>query len=165
MATAWGVELDDAGEVGAVVAARAREGGGWRVEVVFYQPAQLLPAALGAAYGAEPDGVGVFCDPMLIAPVLEELRNRVWLHSLEAVDVAAAAGQFRAAVKARQVTAVEHPALEQALTYAARRPLAAAFGFERRRVPCDMSLLNASAFALWGLRRNEATAAPGVWVI
>jgi hypothetical protein len=165
METAWGVELDDAGEMGAVVAARPRDGGGWRVEVVFYQPAQLLPAAAGGAYDAEPDGVGVFCDPMLIAPVLEALRGRVWLHTMEAVDVAAAAGQFRQAVKAREVTAAEHPALEQALTYAMRRPLAAAFGFERRRVPCDMSPLNAAAFALWGLRRNESAAEAGVWVI
>jgi hypothetical protein len=102
---------------------------------------------------------------MLIAPVLEELRNRVWLHTLEAVDVAAAAGQFRTAVKARQITAVEHPALEQALTFAMRRPLAAAFGFERRRVPCDMSPLNAAAFGLWGLRQNEAAADPGIWVL
>jgi hypothetical protein len=165
METAWGVELDDTGEMGAAVAARPREGGGWRVEVVFYQPAQLLPAAIGAAYDSEPDAVGVFCDPMLIAPVLEELRNRVWLHTLEAVDVAAAAGQFRTAVKARQITAVEHPALEQALTFAMRRPLAAAFGFERRRVPCDMSPLNAAAFGLWGLRQNEAAADPGIWVL
>jgi hypothetical protein len=107
----------------------------------------------------------VFVDPMLIAPVLEGLRNRVWLHTMEAVDVAAAAGQFRAAVKARLITAGEHPALEQALTYAMRRPLAAAFGFERRRVPCDMSPLNAAAFAVWGLRRNEAASEPGVWVV
>jgi hypothetical protein len=163
--TAWGVELDDSGEMGALVAARARDGGGWRVEVLFYQPGLLLPAAVGAAYDGEPDGVGVFADPMLIAPVLEELRNRVWLHTMEAVDVAAAAGQFRAAVKGRLVTAGEHPALEQALTFAMRRSLASAFGFERRRVPCDMSPLNAASFALWGLRRNEAAAEPGVWVI
>jgi hypothetical protein len=162
--TAWGVELDDAGELGALVAAQPREGGGWRVELVFYQPAQLLPAAASAAYEAEPDGVGVFCDPMLVAPVLEDLRARAWVHTMEAVDVAAAAGQFRTAVKARQVTAAEHPALEQALTYAMRRPLAAAFGFERRRVACDMSPLNAASFALWGLRSNEAAASPGVWV-
>jgi hypothetical protein len=165
METAWAVELDDAGEMGAAVAARPRDGGGWRVEVVFYQPAQLLPDAVAAAYNAEPDAVGVFVDPMLIAPVLDALRNRVWLHTMEAVDVAAAAGQFRAAVKGRLVTAVEHPALEQALTFAMRRPLASAFGFERRRVPCDMSPLNAAAFALWGLRRHEATQEPGVWVI
>jgi hypothetical protein len=165
METAWGVELDDTGELGAVVAARPRDGGGWRVELVFYQPAHLLAAAAGAAYDGEPDGLGVYVDPMLVAPVLEDLRARVWLHRLEAVDVAAAAGQFRAAVKARQVTAAEHPALEQALTYAMRRPLAAAFGFERRRVPCDMSPLNAAAFALWGLRQHETAQDPGVWCL
>jgi hypothetical protein len=46
-----------------------------------------------------------------------------------------------------------------------RRPLAAAFGFERRRVPCDMSPLNAAAFAVWGLRQNEAAADPGMWIL
>jgi hypothetical protein len=163
--TAWGVELDESTEMGAVVAAEAREGGGWRLKMVFYQPAQLMPAALGAAYAAEPDGVGVYLDPMMVAPVLEDLRAVAWVHSMEAVDVAAAAGQFRAAVKARQIAAAEHPALEQALTYAVRRPLAAAFGFERRRVPADMSPLNAASFALWGLRANEAAQEPGVWVI
>jgi hypothetical protein len=163
--TAWGAELDDTGERGAVVAARPRDGGGWLLELVFYQPAQLLPAALGALYDAEPEALGVFCDPMLVAPVLDGLRARAWVHTLEAVDVAAAAGQLRAAVRARQVTALEHPALEQAITYATRRPLAAAFGFERRRVPADMAPLNAAAFALWGLRRNEESQEPGVWVI
>src|SRR5690242_16007515 len=128
--TAWGAELDPDGETGAIVAARPRDGGGWRVEVVFYQPARLLPAAAAAVYNAEPDGAGFFVDPMMIAPVLEDLRARVWIRPMEAVDVAAASGQFRAEVKARQITAAEHPALEQALTYAMRRPLAAAFGFE-----------------------------------
>jgi hypothetical protein len=162
---AWGAELDEDGERGAVVAARPREGGGWRVEVVFYQPAVLLAVAVGAAYDTEPDSVGVYVDPMMVAPVLEDLRARCWLHPLEAVDVAASAGQFRAAVKHRQVSAAEHPALEQAMTYAARRPIAAAFGFERRRVPCDMSVLNAAAFAVWGLRQHESSQEPGVWVI
>jgi hypothetical protein len=68
-------------------------------------------------------------------------------------------------VKARVVEAAEHPALEQAITYAVRRPLASAFGFERRRVPVDMSPLNAAAFGLWALRQHEAAAEPGVWVI
>ena len=61
---------------------------------------------------------------MPVAPVLEELRELVSAaHALEAVDVAAAAGQFRQAVRGRQVEAAEHPALEQAITYAVRRPL------------------------------------------
>jgi hypothetical protein len=137
----------------------------WRAELVYYQPAAGLAAALGAAYDAEPDGLGCFLDPMPCAQILDAVRERAWVHALEAVDVAAAAGQFRQAVKAREIEAAEHPALEQAITYAVRRPLAAAFGFERRRVPVDMSPLNASAFALFGLRQHEASAEPGVWVI
>jgi len=45
------------------------------------------------------------------------------------------------------------------------RPLAVRFAFERKRVTADMSPLNACAFALWGLRRNEAASEPGVWVL
>ena len=52
------------------------------------------------------------------------------------------------------------------MQYAVRRPLAAAFAFERRRVPVDMSTLNAAAFSLWGYRQNEGgDAEPGAWVI
>lgn len=165
---AWGCELDADGELGAVAAVRPAEDGGrakWRVELAYYAQATGLPAALAALYAAEPDGLGVFCDPMPVAPVLGQLRELVWLRTLEAVDVAAASGQFRQAVKGRQVEAAEHPALEQAITYAVRRPLAAAFGFERRRVPVDMSPLNAASFALWGLRQHELAAEPGAWLV
>jgi hypothetical protein len=163
--TAWGVELDENAETGAVVAAQPRQGGGWVIEVKFYQPAYLLAGALGGLYDAEPDAAGVYVDPMMVAPVLEDIRARAWIHPMEGVDVASAAGLFRAAVKARHVTAVPHPALEQAVTYATRRPVLAYFGFERRRVPCDMSVLNAASFAVWGLRQHEAAQDPGVWVI
>ena len=59
----------------------------------------------------------------------------------------------------------EHPALRESMRAAVPRPLAARFAFERRRVTADMSPLNASAFALWGLRKNEYVGDPGVWVI
>jgi hypothetical protein len=41
--------------------------------------------------------------------------------------------------------------------------VAARFAFERRRVTSDMSPLNASAFAMWGMRRNDIE--PGVYVV
>jgi len=148
--------------MGSVADVRSRPGGGYRIELVFYRLADDLAEALGSLYEADPDAAGVFLDPMPCAGVLDALRERVWVHKLEAVDVAAAAQQFRGAVKARLVEAVPHPALEQALTFAAQRPLATAFGFERRRVAADMSSLNASAFGLWGLRRYESMADPGV---
>jgi len=135
------------------------------VELVFYQPAPLLPGALGDLYDADEESVGVFADPMPCAGILDALRHRLWLHTLEAVDVAAAASQFRAAVKMREVQAVSHPALEQALTFAVQRPLATAFGYERRKVAADMAPLNAAAFALWGARRNEGGGDPGAWLI
>jgi hypothetical protein len=95
---AWGVELDQDGELGSVAAVRPAAGADWvkwRVELVYYQPAAGLAAALGAVYDAEPDGLGVYLDPMPCAQVLAALRERLWVHGLEAVDVAAAAGQFR----------------------------------------------------------------------
>lgn len=165
MSLAWGVELAPDGEMGSVAAVRSRDGGGYRIELAFYQQADGLAAVLGPLYEADPDAAGVFLDPMPCAGILDALHERVWIHKLEAVDVAAAAQQFRGAVKARLVEAAPHPALEQALTFAAQRPMATAFGFERRKVAADMSPLNAAAFGLWGLRRNESLAAPGVIVI
>jgi hypothetical protein len=162
MTTAWGVELSPDGEVGSLVGVSSRDGGGWRSELLFYRLAADLPDVLGGLYDGDPDAAGVFLDPMPCAAILDELCERTWVHRLEAVDVAAAAAQFRAAVKGRLVSAAPHPALEQALVYAAQRPLATAFGFERRKVAADMSPLNAAAFGLWGLRRNESLADPGV---
>jgi hypothetical protein len=163
--TAFGVELDQEGELGACAAVRSGGTGRWRVQLVFYGPAPALPAEAGRLYAAEEDCAGFFCDPMPCAGILDDLRANVWLHALEAVDVAAAAQQFRAVVKARKVDAVPHPALEAAMAYAVRRPLANAFTFERRRVPCDMSPLQAAAFGFWGLRRSETVADPGAWVL
>ena len=165
MSRAWGVELSPDAEMGSVAEVRSRDGGLYRVELVFYRLADDLPGALGSLYEADPDAAGVFLDPMPCAGILDALRERVWVHKLEAVDVAASAQQFRGAVKARLIEAAPHPALEQALTFAAQRPLATAFGFERRKVAADMSPLNASAFGLWGLRRHESMANPGVMTI
>ena len=165
MSVAWGVEVSVDGETGSVAEVRLREGGGWRLELVFYRPVPQLPDALAGLYDAEPESAGVFLDPMPCAAVLDALRARLWLHTLEAVDVAAAAAQFRAAVRMREVEAVPHLALEQALTFAAQRPLATAFGYERRKVAADMSPLNASAFGLWGLRRNQEGGDPSSWLI
>lgn len=155
MSVAWGVEPDRAADMGSLVEVR-QDGDCYRVELVFYQPLSMLPDAAGLRYDREPDGAGVFADPMPSAVVLERLRERVWVRTLEAIDVAAAAAEFRMLLKDRRIRAVEHPALEQAVTFAARRPLAAAYGFERVKVPCDMSPLNAAAFAVWGLRRHES---------
>jgi hypothetical protein len=160
---ALGAEVALDGETGAIATAQPRDGGRWHVELVFYQPVTLLPAAAAELYDKLPECPGVYIDPLPCAQVLDELRLAVWVNALEAVDVSAASAQFRAAVKAGQLSAGAHAALEQALTYATRRPLATAFGYERRRVPCDMSPLNAAAFALWGLRRSETELDPGVW--
>ena len=161
---AWGVEVALDGELGSVAVASQRDNG-WRVELSVYRRAADLPGILGGLYDETPDVAGVFCDPMPCAGILEALRERVWLTTLQAVEVAAASAQFRAAVKSRDVDAAPHPALEQALTFAAQRPLAASFGFERRNVPVDMSPLSAVSFALWGLRRYESLADPAVAVI
>jgi hypothetical protein len=53
------------------------------------------------------------------------------------------------------VTSSGGEALQAAMKFAVRRPLAAGFAFERRRVQVDMSALNAASFALWGYLRNE----------
>jgi hypothetical protein len=162
VSVAWGVELSVDGETGAVAEVRSR-GGLCRIELVFYRQAVFLADALAELYEAEEDAEGVFVDPMPCAGVLAALHQRMWVHKLEAVDVAAASAQFRIAVRMREVQAAPHPALEQALTYAAQRPLAKAFGYERRNVGADMSPLNAAAFALWGLRRNDVGPDSEAW--
>ena len=165
MTKCWGAELAPDGET-AAGAAVFLSGDRYLVELVFYGPAASLAAALGDRYDAEPDSLGVFVDPMPCAGILDALAQRMWVHKLEAVDVAAAAQQFREAVRSGIAKAAgPHPALEQALTYAVQRPLATAFGFERRKVLADMSPLNASAFGFWGLRRNEEASTPGAWAL
>jgi len=101
-------------------------------------------------------GHSVWLDPMPNAGLLGALRKAgAWPRLLEAVDVAAASYEFKTAVRARRLTAEDHPALRDAMKYATRRPLATAFAFERRRVEVDMSVLNAAAFGCWGARVPE----------
>ena len=152
------------GDTGSIAEVRPREGGGWRLRLAFYRSAALLPAHAGELYEAEDEALGFYVDPMPSAVILEPLQRRVVVHRMEAVDVAAAAAAFRIAVKAGDVSAEAHPALEQALTFALRRPLATAFGYERKNVPCDMSPLNAAAFAFWGAQQHMEVD-PSGWVI
>jgi hypothetical protein len=157
--SAIGLELSTDTELAAVaVASREGDGEHCQVDVVFYGPAE---GAAGEAVrlAGQPGwgGCGVYVDPMPSAGLLAPLRAAgVSLHLLEAVDVAAAAYEFKAAVRGRRVTAGAHEALREAMRFAARRPLAAAFAFERRRVEADMSALNAAAFAVWGLLHGQA---------
>lgn len=92
---------------------------------------------------------------MPCAGIIDDLRVSVWLHLLEATDVAASAWQFVTEVRHHRVKLGSHPALRDSMRAAVPRPLGLRFAFERRRVTADMSPLNASAFALWGCRKNE----------
>jgi hypothetical protein len=152
---AIGLEMSTDTELAAVAVGRALDGECCQVDLVFYGPAD---GAVGevSRLGSGELGRGVFCDPMPCAGLLAGLRaTGVALHLLEAVDVAAAAYEFKAAVRGRRVTAAGHEALREAMRFAARRPLAAGFAFERRRVEADMAPLNAAAFAVWGLRAGQ----------
>jgi len=164
VSVAWGAEVAIDGDTGSVAEVRPRDRGGWHIKLLYYRSAALLPGFAGEIYEAEDAALGFYVDPMPSAVILDGLRRRVVVHTLDAVDVAAAAAGLRNAVKAGDVTADEHPALEQALTFAMRRPLATAFGFERKNVPCDMSPLNAAAFALWGAMQHESSE-PSAWAI
>lgn len=167
MMVALALELSTDTDMAAVYAA-GRDDGASR-----YTAAELFYGDTEDAAGqvirlsAELDNCGLYCDPMPCAGVLPALRNAgVWLHLLEAVDVAAASYAFKAAVRGRKVSISGGPELKAAMQYAVRRPLAAAFAFERRRVPCDMAPLNAAAFSLWGYRHNEGgDAEPGAWIL
>ncbi len=147
--SAIGLEMSLDTDSAAAIEAVPREDRGsgcFHLRVLFYGPADEVAAVL-------PAGAGVYLDPMPCAGLLPGLRKAgCWPRLLEAADVAAASYEWKAAVRARRVTADAHEALRDAMKYAIRRPLAAAFAFERRRVPCDMSVLNAAAFGMWGAK-------------
>jgi len=143
--SAIGLEMSVDTDAAAVLqVAPSGDAGRFHLAVLFYGPADEAPGQVAA-------GAQVWLDPMPCAGLLAPLRAAgVQVHMLEAVDVAAASYEFKQEVRARRVTADDHPALRAAMQFAVRRPLAAAFAFERRRVACDMSPVNAAAFALWG---------------
>jgi hypothetical protein len=162
---AIGLELSADTDMAAIAVAATADGAGWLVDLVFYGPPDEAPGQVSRLYGELDDNCGVFADPMPCAGVLDELRTAVWLHELSAEDVAASAWQFTTEVRGHRVKLGAHPALRESMRAALPRPLAVRFAFERKRVMADMSPLNAVAFALWGLRRNEIVSDPGVAVI
>jgi hypothetical protein len=164
--TAIGLEMDQDGDRAAIAIAGREEGDPrYLIDLMFYGDADLAAAEVNRLYMTL-ESSGAYLDPMPCAGLLAPLRAAgTWLHLLEAVDVAAASYEFKAEVRARRVRTTGHEALRESMKYALRRPLAAAFAFERRRVAVDMAPLNAAAFALWGLLQNEGGADPGVWML
>ena len=162
MTVAIGLELSTDTDMAAIAVAGGG-GGRWTADLTWYGSPDDAAGEASRLY-LELDNCGVFLDPQPCAGILDDLRAAgAWLHLLEATDVAAASWQFTTEVRARRVTGANHPALRESMRAALPRPLALRFGFERKRAGTDMSPLNASAFALWGLRRNETE--PGVWVV
>jgi hypothetical protein len=143
-----GLELSLDTELAAVVQVSAREDRGpgfFHVKVLLYgSPEDAVVWLAGREF---------WCDPLPNAALLPSLRKAgAWAHLLEAVDVVAASYEFKAAVRARQVSAEDHPALKAAMMYAMRRPLAQAFAFDRLRAEADQGPLNAAAFGLWAAK-------------
>ena len=162
---AIGLELSADTDMAAVAVAATVEGGWWSADLVFYGPPDDVAAEASRLYEELDDNCGVFADPMPCAGVLDELRIAVWLHEMKPEDVAAASWQFTTEVRGRRVKLGPHVALRESMRAALPRPLAVRFAFERKRVTADMSPLNAVAFAIWGLRRNEVVSDPGVAVM
>jgi hypothetical protein len=150
--SAIGLELSLDTDLAAAVEAVPRDdwpAGCFHLRVLFYGPAEEVPVVVA--------GREVWCDPMPNGALLPSLRKAgTFPHLLDAVDVASASYEFKVAVRARRVTADDHPALRDAMKYAQRRPLAQAFAFERRRVASDMSVLNACAFAMFAAKTPPA---------
>lgn len=165
MTTAIGLELSTDVDMAAIAVAGREEGGRWTADVLFYGSPDDAAGECSRLYG-ELDNCGVFCDPQPCAGIVDDLRAAgCWLHLLEATDVAAASWIYTTEIRGRRVKLGAHPALRASMRSAVPRPLALRFAFERKRTLADMSPLNAAAFALWGLRRNEAAADPDVWVV
>jgi hypothetical protein len=165
MTVAIGLELSASTDM-ASIAVAARDGGKWRADLMFYGSPDEAVHQASRLYGELEDNCGVFLDPMPCAGILDGLRAAgVWLAELGPEDVAAASWQFTTEFRGHRVKLGGHQALRESLRAAVPRPLAVRFAFERKRVTADMSPLNSAAFAVWGLRRNEAVADPGVWVL
>jgi hypothetical protein len=162
MIVALGLELSAEADVAAIAVA-GPEGRGHKADVVFYGSPDAVTGECARLYETT-ESCGLFLDPWPCAGILDGLRAAgIWLHEMTPEDVSAAAWQYTTELRGRRVKLGEHPALKAAMRSAIPRPLATRFAFERRRVPSDQSPLNACAFALWGIRRNEAAAQPGVW--
>jgi hypothetical protein len=146
--SAIGLEMSVDTDLAAAVQASPRDDlgpGYFHLQVLHYGPADGVVAVVR--------GGEVWCDSMPNAGLLPSLRKAgCWPHLLESADVAAASYEFKQAIRDRRVSADPHEGLREAMMYAQRRPLAAAFAFERRRVASDMSLLNACCFAMWGAK-------------
>ena len=164
MTVAIGLELSTDTDMAACAIA-SRDGAKYLADVMFYGSPDEAVAQCSRLYTELDDNCGLFCDPQPCAGIVDGLRAAgIWLHLLEATDVAAASWQYTTEVRGRRVTAGKHPALKEAMRAAVPRPLVLRFAFERK-VTADMSPLNACAFALWGYRRNEEVSDPGVWVV
>jgi hypothetical protein len=161
---AIGLELSAEVDAAAIAVARL-EGKKWSVDLAFYESPEAAVAEAGKLYSTT-DNVGVFLDPMPCAGLLDDLRGAgIWLVELGPEDVSAASWQFTTEVRARRVKLGQHKALRESMRAAVPRPLVQRWAFERYRTTSDMSPLNSAAFALLGLRRNEAVSAPGAWLV
>jgi hypothetical protein len=161
---AIGLELSTEQDMAAIAVA-GRAGGRWKADLRFYGSPDDAVGEAARLYQELEDNCGVYADPMPCAGIVEALGAAVWLHLLGPEDVAASAWQFTTDVRQRRVKLGGHRALRESMRAAVPRPLAVRFAFERRRVTADMSPLNASAFAVWGLRRNVAVSGPSAWLI
>jgi hypothetical protein len=165
MTVAIGLELSTDTDMAAIAVAE-RAGGKYLADIAFYGSPDEAVAQCSRLYSELEDNCGTFADPVPCAGILDGLRDAgVWLHLMEATDVAAASWQYTTEIRNRRVRLGKHPALKEAMRAALPRPLVLRFAFERKRVTADMSPLNACAFALWGYRRNEEVSEPGVWVV
>jgi hypothetical protein len=160
--TAIGLELSASTDA-ASIAVAARDGQRWLADLMWYGDPDGVVAECSRLSAALKDNCRLFCDPQASAGVLDDLRAAgLWLHLLEATDVSASQFQLVTEVRHRRVRLGGHPALRESARAAVPRPVTARFGFQRKQA--DVSPLNSAAYALWGLRRNEAAADPGVYV-
>ena len=161
--TAIGVELSGSTDMAAIGVA-ARDGQRWLADLMWYGDPDGAVAECSRLYAALEDNCGLYLDPQASAGLLDDLRAAgLWLHLLEATDVSASQFQLVTEVRHRRVRLGGHPALRESMRAAVPRPVTARFGFARKQA--DVSPLNACAHALFGLRRNEGVADPGVYVI
>ena len=141
-------------DVPQVEVADQREGTAWVVTRV---------CELDAKYGRPGVVIDGSSAAAALAPEIE--REGVEVTLLGAREVAAACGQFFDAVVNGLVRYVPHPALEQAVTGASKRPVADAWAWNRRNSGYDISPLMAASLAFSAAVEGERTVSPGVWFV
>jgi len=164
---AFGAAISEDRKHGSIVAAgRERDGSRILVDLdPFYDHPRLLVPRMEALY-AKHDPVCVVVNPKSQSATLVKALADVGIVvvQMSVEDVIVAHAEFLDLVHDGHLAHLDQPPLTAAVRAAQQRPLAGAKAWDPK-MPADQSPLVAATGAVWGFRRWEELAQPGVWAI